>query len=483
MEHVLAIDAGTTGVRALIVDAAGRVAGLAYREIEVSCPHPGWVEADPLAIADGVLEVVARALAEADLAAADLAAVGIVSQRATTVVWERRSMRPVHPAIVWQDTRTAGRVQALAAEGVFASPMASLTKLEWILGHLPKDASGDLCFGTVDTWLAARLSGGALHVTDSSNASCTGFYDPVADRWNAALVECLRVPVAMLPKIVSSSAIVGETEPVVFGAAVPIAALAGDQQAAMFGEQGFAKGAIKATLGTAAMVDVHVGNQPVRSRRGAFPLVLWRIADETAWCLEGSVVTAGASVQWLRDGLGLIATLDESSQLATSVADSGGVWALPALQGTGTPHMEAKARARIGGMSRSTTRAHVVRAVLEGVAYRVREVVDALLGDSGAPQPQRIRVDGGAAANDFLLQQLADATGSAIERPECLQTSALGGAYLAGLATGVWADRDELASHWRSGGVFEPGGSVDEREQRFRRWQRSTAPSREEIED
>lgn len=481
MTFVLAIDAGTTGVRALLVDASGQVAGLAYRELAVSCPRPGWVEMDPLAIADGALDVAARCLAGAGLTAADLAAVGIVNQRATTIVWERATLQPVCPAIVWQDSRTADRVRELVAAGVPANSMASLTKLEWILANLPAGAGGDLCFGTVDTWLAARLSAGALHVTDSSNASCTGLYDAFRDRWNPKLLDLLAIPEAMLPRVVASSAVVGATSAAVFGAEVPIAGMAGDQQAAMFGELGFRKGAIKATIGTSAMVDVHLGGTPVLSTRGAFPLVLWKRNGELAWCLEGTVVTAGASVQWLRDGLGILASVEESSAVAASVPDSGGVWALPALQGTGTPHMEAKARARLGGMSRSTTRAHVVRAVLEGVAWRLREVVDTLVEDSGVAQPERLRVDGGAAANDFLLQQIADATGIAVERPACVQASAVGGAYLAGLAAGVWRDESDLGASWKSGGVFVPQVAADEREQRFRQWQVAASSCREEI--
>jgi len=483
MQHILALDAGTTGVRALLVDSAGCVVALAYRELETSYPHPGWVEMDPLAIAAGALEVAARCLAQARLQASDLAAIGIVNQRATTIVWERASGRPVHPAIVWQDTRTVERVEELVAQGVFASSMASATKLEWILANYAAADPQSLCFGTVDSWLAWRLSAGGLHVTDSSNASCTALYDPFGDRWDPAILERLRVPAVVLPEIRASSEVLGSTSRAVFGAEVPIAALAGDQQAAMFGELGFEKGAVKATLGTSAMVDVHLGAAPVLSTRGAFPLVLWKIGDRIAWCLEGSVVTAGASVQWLRDGLGIVASLEESSAIAQSVADSGGVWALPALQGLGTPHMQPKARARIGGMTRATQRAHVVRAVLEGIAFRISEVVETLVEDSGVDLPPRLRVDGGAAANDFLLQQIANATGVPVERPACVQASALGAAFLAGLAAGVWKDTTELGSAWQSGGVFEPEWAGDERERRVRRWQALATPSRQELAD
>lgn len=483
MEHILAIDAGSTGIRAVLVDGAGAVRGLAYRELAVQCPEPGLVEADPTVILDSALAVSGECLASAKLRPADLAAVGIVNQRATTVVWEAASLRPVHPAILWQDTRTAERVAELLARGAFVSSMASLTKAEWILDRVAPERRAGLRFGTIDSWLVAGLTAGAAHVTDSSNASCTGMYDPFGDCWDPRLLEMVAIPAEMMPGIRPSSGVVAMTSREVFGAEVPIAGIAGDQQAAMVAELGFAKGATKITIGTSAMVDVHVGAAPVLSVRGAFPLVLWRIGEDLAWCLEGSVVTAGASVQWLRDGLGIVGSLEESSTLAASVADSGGVWALPALQGTGTPHMQAKARARIGGMSRSTSRAHVVRAVLEGVAFRIREAVETLAQDGGISLPDRLRVDGGAAANDFLLQQLADATGLAVERPECIQASAVGGAYLAGLGVGIWKGWDELGHHWRSGGLFEPSLDAEAREDRFRRWQKLTAPSRAELED
>ncbi len=413
----MAIDAGTTGARALLVDAGGGVVELAYRELTTSYPRPGWVEMDPEAIVDACMEAARECLAHAGVQPAELAGVGIVNQRATTIVWDRRTLRPVYPAIVWQDDRTAPRVAELVEAGMFVSTMASATKLEWILAETGV-AAADVCFGTVDSWLAAKLSDGEAHVTDSSNASCTGLYDPFGDRWDPALLEMLRIPPAAMPEIAASSGVVASTSRRVFGAEVPIAGMAGDQQAAMFAELGFATGAMKATLGTSAMVDVHIGDAPVLSSHGAFPLVLWKLHGQIAWCLEGSVVTAGAAVQWLRDGLGIIPSLEASGTVATSVPDSGGVWAVPALQGLGTPHQRPKARARIGGMSRATTRAHVVRAVLEGIAYRVREVVDALAADVGDAQDARLRVDGGAATNDFLLQQIANATGREVERPD-----------------------------------------------------------------
>jgi len=484
MPYILSIDAGTTGVRALLVDVSGRVRALAYRELAASFPHPGWVEMDPEAMFTAALDVAQQCLAEAGVAADEVAAVGIVNQRATVVVWERSSGRPVYPAIVWQDTRTIDRVNELLQQGMFASTMASATKLEWILGNAVgtrEAAAGALCFGTIDTWLAARFSGGTLHITDSSNASCTGLYNPFTDSWDETTLANLAVPRAVLPEIRASSEIYGTTAAGIFGAAVPIAALSGDQQAAMFGELGTERGAVKITIGTSAMVDINVGAVPVLSSRGAFPLVLWRIGDQRAWCLEGSVVTAGASIQWLRDGLGILESLDQSAVLAASVDDSGGVWALPALQGLGTPHMQPKARARIGGMTRSSTKAHVVRAVLEGIAFRIAEVVETLVEDSAIALPARLRVDGGAAVNDFLLQQLANAIGVEVERPACVQASALGGAYLAGMAVGLWRDAGDLAERWASGGVFTSQWGGEERARRLARWRTLSLPSQLEL--
>lgn len=487
MAFVLALDAGTTGVRALILDDAGERHALAYRELAAEFPRPGWVEMDPQLIFTCIQDVIAESLAIAQVGAKDVAAIGIANQRSTALVWERATGRPVAPAIVWQDNRTVGRVEELVAQGRFASSMASATKLEWILDHVDgaraAAAAGRLCFGTVDTWLAAKLSHARLHVTDSSNASCTGLYDPFADRWDAGMLEALSVPIEMMPAIRPTSAVYGTTSAAVVGAEIPIAALAGDQQAAMFGELGFDRGAVKVTIGTSAMVDVNLGSAPVLSSRGAFPLVLWNVGDGCRWCLEGSVVTAGASVQWLRDGLGIVASLEESAVLAASVSDTGGVWALPALQGLGTPHMQPKARARIGGMTRSSTKAHVVRAVLEGIGFRIAEVAETLLDDSSVERPNRLRVDGGAAANDFLLQHLANATGIEVERPACVQASALGAAFLAGLAVGVWRDPEALRASWRLGGRFAPQWSDAERDRRTARWRALSLPSQIELAD
>jgi glycerol kinase len=472
--HVLAIDEGTTGVRAMVFDSGIELLGSAYEEVTASFPRPGWVEQDPLQLWQATQRVMKEALRVADVAPSALAAIGLTNQRATTLVWDRGTGSPIHAAIGWQDNRTAERARELSEQGFLLNSMAAATKLEWILRHqaggVERAAAGELCFGTVDTWLAWRLSGGEVHVTDRSNASCSGLYDFAGGRWDERTADALGIPITMMPAIRPSSESYGTTHRDVLGAAVPIAGMAGDQQAAMFGELGIERGAVKITIGTSAMVDINSGDTPVLSRHGAYPLILWMVDGESPWCLEGTVATAGAAVQWLRDGLGLVSSPHESGALAASVTDSAGVWAIPAFQGLGTPYMDPKASAVIGGLSRGSTRAHVVRAVLEGIAFRAREVLEALLEDTQTERPEVLRVDGGAAANDFLLQTLANVLGQPVERPEALQASALGAAFLAGIAVGLWAGVDELRHTWRSGGVFEPRWSEDERETRFAAW-------------
>jgi glycerol kinase len=477
MRHVLTIDEGTTGVRAMVFDERSRLVGAAYEEIATRYPRHGCVEQDALEIWEATRRVIGRALEKGGLRLSALAAIGVANQRATGVLWERRSGVPVHPAISWQDARAAERVPELLAQGIFVNTMASATKLEWMLANLDNGFAraerGELCFGTIDSWLVWKLSGGRAHVTDHSNASCTGLYDFILGAWDANILGHLKIPAAIMPAIAASSEISGETDAKELGASVPLSGMAGDQQAAMFGELGVERGAVKITFGTSAMVDVNVGEYPVLSQHGAYPLVLWARDGQRTLCLEGTVMTAGAAVQWLRDGLGVIGSPEESAALAASVPDSGGVWSIPAFQGLGTPYMDSEGRAVIGGLSRGTTRGHVVRAVLEGIAFRSREVLDALMEDTQTARPEVLRVDGGAAANDFLLQSLADVLDQPVERPETVQATALGAAYLAGLATGVWQSIDEVRGAWRSGGIFEPRLGADQREERFARWQKA----------
>ncbi len=483
--YVLAIDAGTTGVRALIFDEHSRLVGGAYEEISSLYPRHGWMEQDPAHLWDQAMAVVRRALRDGNLRPEQLSAVGVATQRATVLVWERATGRPICPAIVWQDARAAARAGELSAQGYFVTAQASATKLEWILANIDgarrRADAGELCFGTVDSWLVWNLTGGAVHVTDPSNASCTALADPFSDGWSNDVLAALSIPAAMMPSVVDTSGVIAETAVEVLGAAVPIAAIAGDQQAAMFAELALDKGAAKVTFGTSAMIDINTGESLMLSENGAYPIVLWSFAGVRTWCLEGTVLTSGAAVQWLRDGLGIIADPAETGPLAQSVPDSGGVWVVPALQGLGTPHMQASGRAAVGGISRGTTRAHIVRAVLEGIACRTREALDALLADVGGPKaerPTRLRADGGAAANDFLMQNLADTLGMEVERPETVQATALGVAYLAGLATGVWSGVDELRDTWRSGGVFAPRGDRQACERRYLEWRDKVVAAR-----
>jgi glycerol kinase len=477
---VVALDAGTTGVRALLLDAGGSPLATAYREVLPDCPRPGQVEHDPEALYRAALEVLGAVL---DGVPGDrVRGMGIATQRGTAVVWEATTGRAAHAALSWQDGRTAARCTALMAEGLFVSPLAAASKIEWILDVVDPERAdvraGRLRCGTIDAWLAWRLTRGRVFATDASNASCSGLYDLLGRTWHPGVLEALRIPAAALPEVVDSSGVLGSiAAPGV--RALPLAALVGDQQAAMMGQLRLRPGEVKITYGTAAMVDLNVGEEPLFSMRGAYPLVLWQRNGRLDFCLEGTAITAGAAITWLRDGLGIIASAAESQALAASVPDSGGAWAIPAFQGLGTPHMDAGARAVLGGLSRATTRAHVVRAVLEGIAWRCREVYDALRADSPHPPPATLRADGGAAQNDVLLQLQADALGFPLERPSVVQAAALGAGYLAGLATGVWAAADELHHAWRSERVFEPRVPAGEREERFHAWQHHLGAARQ----
>jgi len=470
---LLALDAGTTGVRAMVLDAAGVPRAVAYRETLPDYPAPGRVEHDPERLWTAVVGVLSAAVRESGAAA--LRALGLTTQRGTAVVWDAATGRAVHPPISWQDARAADRCRALMSEGMFVSPLTAASKVEWILDRVDADrsglASGRLRCGTLDAWLAWRLSDGRIFATDASNASCSGFYDLLGRGWAANVLAAMRIPERALPPIVDSSAELGALA-VPGLPAIPIAALVGDQQAAMMGELRLAPGEVKITYGTSAMLDLNAGPEPLFATTGAYPLVLWRRDGVTTFCLEGTAITAGAAVTWLRDGLGVLATPEESGPVAASVPDAGGVWAIPAFQGLGTPYMDTAARAVVGGLSRGATRAHVVRAILEGIAWRCREVYDALRADTPHPAPATLRADGGAAANDVLLQLQADALGIPVERPAVLQAGALGAAYLAGLAVGVWRSADELADAWRRARVFEPRIGADERETRFAAWRR-----------
>jgi glycerol kinase len=500
MSHVLALDQGTTSSRALVFDEAGTVLAVAQREFRQIYPRPGWVEHDPLEIWESQRDVAAEALAalaataKAGVTAGDIAAIGITNQRETVILWERATGRPVANAIVWQDRRTADACERLAREGLtplfryktglVLDPYFSGTKLAWLLDNLPgvraKAEAGRLAFGTVDTWLIWNLTGGphgGRHVTDASNASRTLLYDLRSGDWDDELLAALRIPRAVLPEVRSSSEVYGETTPELFGRPIPIAGVAGDQQAALFGQACLQPGMAKNTYGTGAFLLMNTGTQPVPSARELLTTVAWRIGDQTEFALEGSVFIAGAVVQWLRDGLGLIRSSSEVTALAASVPDSGGVVLVPAFTGLGAPHWDPYARGSLLGLTRGTTAGHIARAALEGIAFQVADVIDAMRADSGVPLTE-LRVDGGAAANDLLMQFQADLLGVPVTRPHTLETTALGAAYLAGLATGVWSSLEDVASHWQAGQTFEPNPDRGKVAAMRARWNRAIERSR-----
>jgi glycerol kinase len=484
MAFVLALDQGTTSSRALVFDADGRVRGLAQRELTQHYPQPGWVEHDPEEIWRTQLDCAREALARAGIGARDLAGIGITNQRETTLVWERATGRPIANAIVWQDRRTAAACAALKAAGrepevrartgLVLDPYFSATKLAWLLDRVPgaraRAERGELAFGTVDTWLTWRLTGGALHATDHTNASRTLLYDLARGDWDDALLALFGIPRALLPRVVPSSGVAGETDPAVLGAAVPIAGMAGDQQAALFGQGCHAPGMAKNTYGTGCFMLMHCGDQPAVSGAG---LIATRAASaEPAFAVEGSVFIGGAVVQWLRDGLRIIDAAPDVEALAASVPDTQGVYFVPAFAGLGAPHWDAHARGAIVGLTRGTTAAHVARAALESIAYQSADLMSAMQRDTGTVPPA-LRVDGGATANDLLMQFQADILGIPVIRPRVLETTALGAAYLAGLATGVWSGAEDIASRWAAERTFEPAMSADERGSRLARWRRA----------
>jgi glycerol kinase len=464
---LLAVDQGTTGTTCLVVDEELRVRASGYREIAQHLPRSGWVEHDPEELWDSVLAATGDALTGARIEARDLAAIGITNQRETTIVWERSSGRPVHRAIVWQDRRTAERCKELPRDlirdrtGLLPDPYFSATKLEWLLSE--RDAAG-LAFGTVDSWLVWKLTRGEVHATDVTNASRTLLVDLESLEWDPDLLELFGVPQAVLPRIVPSSGVVGEAD--LLGARVPIAALAGDQQAALFGQACFRPGEAKATYGTGSFVLVNAGFRVPQPPDGVVATAAWRVGDEEpVYALEGSVFITGAALQWLRDGLGILGSAAESEELASSLDGNDGVYFVPALTGLGSPHWTPEARGLLTGLSRGTRREHLVRAALEAIAYQTRDVLDAM-----GVGIEVLRADGGGAQNGFLMQLQADVTRVPVEVPAEPETTALGAAALAGLAAGVWSDLDELASAWQPAARYEPRLPEGDAERLLREW-------------
>jgi glycerol kinase len=485
---VLAIDAGTTGVTVLIVDHGARVIAKAYREFPQSFPRPGWVEHDPDDWWRAVLETGQEALGRAGLAASELEAVGITNQRETTVVWDRETLEAVHPAIVWQDRRTAALCDALKEEGwephvkehtgLVIDPYFSATKLSWLLEEddVREGAeAGRLAFGTVDSYVIARLTGGRAHVTDHTNASRTMLFDIRKLAWDPDLLARLEVPQGILPEVLPSSGSIAVTDPEAFlGATIPIAGVAGDQQAALVGQACFAAGDAKNTYGTGSFVLLNTGEESP-STQGLLTTVAYSDAEGVRYALEGSIFITGAAIQWLRDGLGILEASSEAGPMAESVADSGGVYFVPALVGLGAPWWDPYARGLIVGLTRGTTRAHIVRAAVEAMAYQTRDVVDVMV-EAGGIELAGLKADGGASVMDLLLQLQSDLLDVPVRRPVVQETTALGAAFLAGLGTGVWSTKEEVASAWSLGREFVPG-DTGEADRRYRGWRRAVERS------
>ena len=483
MSCILALDQGTTSSRALVFNHDGSVRGSAQKEFRQIYPQAGWIEHDPREILASQSGVAAEALIRAGVSAKDIAAIGITNQRETTVVWDRTTGLPIYNAIVWQDRRTAAHCDQLKAAGseplftrktgLVLDAYFSGTKLHWILANVPgareKARAGKLAFGTIDTWLIWHLSGGQTHYTDVSNASRTLLYNIHEGCWDEELLEILDIPRAVLPEVGPSSGMIAQTAGDLFDGNIPITGVAGDQQAALFGQCCFKPGMVKNTYGTGCFMLMNTGSQAKASRNRLLTTIAWTRGSTTSYALEGGVFVGGAVVQWLRDGLGMIRTSAEIEPLAASVADSDGVYFVPAFTGLGAPHWDPYARGTLVGLTRGTTRAHIARAALDGIAYQVADVLTAMQADAAIPVTE-LRVDGGAAANDLLMQFQADLLGVPVVRPRQIESTAQGAAYLAGLAVGYWQDDAEITSLWKADRTFEPSMGAARRDEMLAGW-------------
>ncbi len=505
MSHILALDQGTTSSRAIAFDRHGRVAAVAQREFAQHFPQPGWVEHDADEIWSSQLAVArecVRQLAVSSSEAPRIAAIGITNQRETTVLWDRATGQPLAPAIVWQDRRTTARCEQLRRQGKAAliqrktglvlDAYFSATKLEWLLDQVPgaraRAEAGELAFGTIDSWLIWNLTAGRVHATDASNAARTMLMNIHTLAWDDELLRLFNIPRAVLPRIVPSSGVLGDTAEGLLGAPMPIAGVAGDQQAATFGQACFAPGMAKNTYGTGCFMLMNTGSVAVKSRHQLLTTVGWQgpeidpvraepVETRTAYCLEGSVFTAGATVQWLRDGLQMIQSASDIEALAASVPDTGDVFLVPAFAGLGAPDWDGRARGALVGLTRGSTRAHIARAALEAIALQSADLFGAMVGDAGI-QLTELRVDGGASRNNLLMQMQADLLGVPVVRPRVTETTALGAAYLAGLATGIWSGGAEIAAQWQADRRFEPRLPEPERLARIARWREAVERAR-----
>jgi len=489
---ILAIDQGTTSSRAIVFNRDSATVGEAQQEFTQHYPRPGWVEHDANEIWDVTIGVMRQALDDAGASPDDIAAIGITNQRETVVMWDRETGEPVHNAIVWQDRRgaqicaelsEAGNDEMVANKtGLVIDAYFSGSKVKWLLDNVEglreRAGNGEIAFGTMDTWLIWKLTNGKAHVTDYTNASRTLLYNIFDLRWDDELLELLGVPREMLPEVKPSSYVYGDTDAGVFGAEVPVAGVAGDQQAALFGEVAYERGMTKNTYGTGSFALMNTGTEPIKSERAMLTTIAWGLGDEPVeYALEGAIFITGAAVQWLRDGLGIIQDASETEELAASLDSNDDVYFVPGLVGLGAPHWDSYARGTIVGLTRGTGRAHLARAALEAMCYQTRDAVEAMAADSGMDIPT-FKADGGAAANRWMMQFQADILGVPVEVPETLETTALGAAYLAGLATGFWEDREELKNRWRLRRRYEPQMGEEERERLYGRWKEALERSK-----
>jgi len=491
-EYIMALDQGTTSSRAVVFDHQGKIISIAAKEFRQIFPQPGWVEHDPMEIWDSQMEAARQALDSANLSSQQIAAIGVTNQRETTLIWDRESGRPVYNAIVWQCRRTAPNCSKIKKTkfaqkirkktGLVIDAYFSATKIQWILGHqktIRRAAErGELAFGTVDSWLVYNLTGKKLHITDYSNASRTMLYNIHDLSWDGEILEYLHIPEQILPAVKASSEICGSTSPEAFlGMEVPVAGIVGDQQGALFGQTCFSKGLSKNTYGTGCFLLMNIGGKPVLSRKNLLTTIAWGIGRRIEYALEGSVFIGGAVVQWLRDGLRIIQQASESERLASSIQSNDGVYFVPAFVGLGAPYWDMYARGTILGITRGTTPAHIARAALESIAYQTRDVLECMEEDSGMGLKE-LRVDGGAAANEFLMQFQADILGVPVVTQEITETTALGAAYLAGLAVGFWKDQEQIATNYTVRRKFVPRMSSKQRESLYRKWKMAVERAR-----
>ena len=489
-KYILALDQGTTSSRAIVFDHAGNIRGVGQKEFKQHFPKPGWVEHDAQEIWSSQLGVATEALTKAGIRPSDVAAIGITNQRETTVVWDRKTGKPIHNAIVWQDRRTAQFCDSIRAQtekifqektGLVLDAYFSGTKVKWLLdnveGAREKAEKGELAFGTIDSWLVYNLTGGALHITDATNASRTLLYNIHTGEWDDELLGLLDVPRSVLPEVRNSSEVYGKTAEGLLGAQVPIAGIGGDQQAATFGQACLSKGMAKNTYGTGCFMLMNTEDEAVPSQNKLLTTVAWQLDGKRTYALEGSVFIGGAVVQWLRDGLNIIRSSSEVEELAKTVPDSGGVMLVPAFVGLGAPYWDSYARGIMVGITRGTTKAHIARAALEAVAYQSAELLEAMQKDSGA-KLKELRVDGGASNNDLMMQFQADILGVPVVRPKITETTALGAAYLAGLAVGFWKSTDDIAHQWQVDKRFEPNMDEATRTKLMKKWKKAVERSR-----